>query len=305
MSTEILNATSIDEFIGQKKLLNRLNTHIAAAVEEARPLEPTLLAGPPGFGKTTLAHIIADQLGDELEIVVMPLSEKALQALVASHDGVLVLDEIHAASKREQEMLLPLLQGGFIQTKSGYKIEAGFLTIIGATTEPENVIPPLYDRFKIKPAFEEYSMDEMALIVLGMAIKAGLDISEDDAVLLGQATGGTPRNAGSLVLAGRALQVTSGNCPSAAEILEFCDIDLDGLDRMHYRYLETLAKFGGSRGLSQIAAVLRVSPSVCTDLERLLFKKGFINYGASGRELTADGYNKIKKETVRNGRTRR
>lgn len=292
--TDQLRARTLDEFVGQAKLIDRLTTHINAAVEEARPLEHTLLAGPPGFGKTTLATIIADLLGDELEIVTMPISEKALQSLVTRHHGVLVLDEIHAASKKEQELLLPLLEFGHIQTKSGYRIEAGWMTIVGATTEPEKVIPPLYDRFRIKPVFEAYSEQEMALIVVGMAEKAGLEVSPDDAVILGHATGGTPRNAGSLVLAGRALQVKLKRVPTAMEILEFCDIDTDGLDRQHYRYLETLSKFGGTRGLAQIATVLRLSPTVCMDLERLLFHKDLINYGTGGRELTALGYRKVK-----------
>jgi Holliday junction DNA helicase RuvB len=305
MSTDTLRPTSLDEFIGQKKLLARLNTHIAAAIEERRPLEHTLLAGPPGFGKTTLSTIIADLLHDPLEIVTMPVSEKTLQTLVASHEGVLVLDEIHAASKKEQEMLLPLLEFGHVQTKSGYKIEANFLTIIGATTEPEKVIPPLYDRFKIKPVFEEYSEEDMALIVIGMAAKADLDISAEDALILGRATGGTPRNASQLVLAGRALQVTTDEPVTAEQILTFCDIDTDGLDRQHYRYLETLAKFGGTRGLTQIATVLRLSPTVCMDLERLLFSKSFINYGAGGRELTSQGYQKVKTDTPRSSGGRR
>lgn len=302
MNIDTLRPSSIDEFVGQKKLLNRLTTHIEAAVAERRPLEHTLLAGHPGFGKTTLAHIISDLLDDPLETLTMPVSEKTLQGVVSSHDGVLLLDEVHATPKALQEVLQPLLEFGYMQTKSGYRVEAGFLTIIGATTEPEHVIPPLYDRFKIKPVFEDYSEDEMALIVLNMATKADLGIDEDDAIVLGRATGGTPRNAGQFVLAGRALQVTSGKVPTATEILEFCDVDPQGLDRQHYRYLETLAKFGGTRGLTQVANVMRLNPQVCMDLERLLFKHGLINYGTTGRELTKAGHDKVKGPHRREGR---
>lgn len=295
MSTDSLRLTDISEFVGQRKLLERLQTHIEAAREMHEPLEHTLLAGPPGFGKTTLGTLIADMLKDDLEIITMPVSEKAIQAVITKHVGVLVLDEIHAASKTLQEALQPLLEFGHMQTKSGYNVDStGFLTIVGTTTRPQDVIPPLYDRFKIKPIFEEYSDDEMGQIVLGMAIKADLNITEDDALTLGKATGGTPRNASQFVLAGRALQVTTGETVTAEQILVFCDTDDSGLDRQHYRYLQTLARFGGTRGLTQIAGVLRLSPAVCMDLERLLFDQELITFGGSGRELTNHGYLKIR-----------
>lgn len=294
MNVDEFRLSSIDEFVGQTRLLNRLTTHIGAAVAERRPLEHLLLAGRPGFGKTALATLVADLLEDPLEILVMPVSDKALQAMVASHDGVLLLDEVHAAPAKIQEMLLPLLEFGYIQTRSGYRIEAGFLTIIGATTEPQNLLKPLYDRFRIKPVFEDYTEDEMAQIVMKMAIKGDLELSEADSSLLGRATGGTPRNAAQFVVAGRALGNKLGHSPSAAEILEFCDTDLDGLDRQHYKYLETLAKFGGTRGLAQIATVMRLNPAVVMEVEALLFSKGFINFGTTGRELTSSGYQKVK-----------
>jgi Holliday junction DNA helicase RuvB len=281
-------------FVGQKRLINRLQIHIASALRDHRPLEHTLLTGPPGFGKTTLAYLIAGLLDDPLETLVMPVSEKALQAVITSHDGVLLLDELHAASKSQQESLLPLLSSGYMQARSGYRVEAGFLTIVGATTEPEKVIAPLYDRFRIKPVFEDYSDADMAQIVMSMAQMAGLEISVDEATILGRATGGTPRNAAELVDAGHALQGDSHEAPSAQDILAFCEIDLDGLSKRHMQYLKTLAQFGGTRGLRQIATVLRLSDSFCLELERLMFKQDLITYGAAGRELTKAGYDKVK-----------
>lgn len=300
MTTDEFRVSSFDEFVGQKKLIERIRVHIRAAVAERRPLEHMLLAGRPGFGKTALATLISEELDDPLETLIMPVTDKALQAVVSSHDGILLLDEIHAAPTRIQEMILPLLEFGYIQTKSGYRIEAGFLTVIGATTEPQNLLKPLYDRFKVKPVFEDYSDDEMAQIVLGMSLKRGLQITEDDALLLGRATGGTPRNAAQFILAGCALENELGHVPSAAEILKFCDTDVDGLDRLHYKYLETLGKFGGTRGLAQIATVMRLSPSVVMEVESLLFDKGLIDFGTTGRELRAAGREKI--QTTRRSR---
>lgn len=288
-----LRIDTVQDFVGQKTVLDRLFTHVRAAVRDRRPLEHTLLAGPPGFGKTTLASLVASTLEDPLETLTMPVTERTLQRMVQSHDGVLLLDEIHAASKKEQESLLPLLEFGYLQTRTGVRIEPGWLTIIGATTEPEKVIKPLLDRFKIKPYFEDYSDEEMGEIVTRMANKVDLALTEDDAITLGRATAGVPRNAADFVLAGRALK--SDDKPfTANDILEFCDIDSDGLGRKHYEYLRTLAKFGGARGLKQIASVMRESESVCMELEQLLFKFGLIDFGTTGREMTKAGFQKLR-----------
>lgn len=288
-----LRVSSINDFVGQKVVIDRLMTHVRAAVIDKRPLEHVLLAGQPGFGKTTLATLIAQELGDEFETLTMPVTEKTLQRIIQNHDGVLLLDEIHAASKREQEALQPLLEFGYLQTKTGVRIETGWLTVIGATTEPMNVIKPLRDRFKIKPHFEDYSREEMGLIVARMAMKAGLELSTEDAEILGQATAGVPRNGADLVLAGKALSSDSQSA-TAAKILAFCDIDENGLGRLHYEYLITLSKFGGCRGVRQIASAMRESEAVCLDLEVLLFKYGLIDYGSTGRELTKSGFEKVK-----------
>lgn len=293
-SVDEFRLEDFSEFIGQKRMIATLKIYIQAAMSESKPLDPVLLAGLPGMGKTTLASLVATAMNVELLTLIMPVSDKTLQSAVTSHVGVLLLDEIHAAGKRTQESLQPLLEFGYMQSKSGYKITAHGITIIGATTEPQNVIKPLYDRFKIKPNFEHYSDEDMGKIVQGMARKAELDISSEDAILLGRATSGVPRNASRLVIAGRALQIAAGEPPTAAQILQFCDVDPDGFDRQHYTYMETLAKFGGTKGLKPIATAMRLDEAVVLDLEAALFAKDLIQYGTTGRELTSNGYSKIK-----------
>lgn len=291
-NTDELRAADFSEFVGQSEMTDRLHTLIGAALAERRPLEHVFLAGPAGFGKTTLATILAQELGEELNCYNMPLEEKALERILRRHSGVLLLDELHAATKRQQEMLLPLLEFGYIETKAGKKVESGWLTIIGCTTAPEKIIAPLEDRFLIRPVFAEYSDEEMGRIVLGMATKGGVGLSPADAEILGHATGGVPRRARALVLAGRALAIQHGREATAAEIMDFCQVDAMGLEPLHQAYLGVLHSLGGTAGLDRIANVMRRSPSTLMELERLLFKLELITYGERGRELTNTGYRK-------------
>jgi holliday junction DNA helicase RuvB len=288
-NADTLRPTVQAEFVGQKKLLSRVNVGVRAARAENRPLDHVLLAGPPGFGKTTLAGIIAADLEDPLEFATMPLTERALTQIVLRHHGVLLLDEIHRASPRQQEMLLPLLEFGYVVDNRGRKTVNTWLTIIGATTEPQKIIPPLYDRFAIKPRFEPYSTTELGRIVKGMARKADVTMSQRTAEVLGMAAGGTPRNARQLVLAARDLWFSLGRLPRPKEILDLCGVEADGLTDHHLAYLNALDSLGGEAGLKLIATSVRLHESVCMDLERLLIERGFIKYGDRGRSLTADG----------------
>lgn len=288
-NTDTLRPVVQAEFVGQSKLLSRVNVSVRAARQEQRPLDHVLLAGPPGFGKTTLAGIIANDLGDPLESATMPLTERALTQIVLRHHGVLLLDEIHRASSRQQEMLLPLLEGGYVVDNRGRKTVNNWLTIVGATTEPQKIIPPLYDRFAIKPRFESYTTAEMGKIVKGMARKADITMSQRTAEALGVAAGGTPRNARMLVLAARDLWFTLGRLPRPKEILDLCGVEPDGLTDHHLAYLDALDTLGGEAGLKLIATSVRLHESVCMDLERLLIERKYIRYGDRGRSLTAEG----------------
>lgn len=292
---DILRARRLDEYVGQRKLKERLAVHIQAAISQGRMLDHVLLTGAPGYGKTSLAQIIADELGDQFAAITMPMKPVALASFLRQwQGGVLLIDEIHRASNSQQEDLLSLLEDGVFRTSNGRKISIPHLTAIGATTEPENVIPPLYDRFPIKPKFEEYSDGEMGYIVTSMGCKIGLDFDAETAVRLGHAAGGTPRNARQLVLAARDLAAFSETL-TVEEILQLCGTEPDGLTVEHLKYLETLSDLGGQSGLNVLSSMLRLHPRILMELERLLVHHGLILFGSTGRELTQRGFDRIRK----------
>jgi len=289
------------DFVGQTMLKDRLSIHIASAVAQGHMLDHILLTGPPGFGKTSLATIIAKELGYEFISLTMPVDERTMISMIQEVDNeweptVLLLDEIHRGSKKEQESLLPLLESGYIQDRRGRKHSTNLITVIGATTEPDKVIAPLFDRFPTKPVFEEYTNEEMGLIVAGMAIKIKLEFSIEVSQKLGKATGGIPRNARQFVLAARDLQHSLNRIPIAEEVMILCRVDEIGLSAMHYKYLRALVKLGSTAGLKPIQSVLQIPDPTVRDLERLLFKFDLIEYTESGRSITQAGLNKLKAE---------
>lgn len=284
-----------DDFIGQTQLKTRLDVHIRAALEDERMIDHVLLCGPPGFGKTTMAGIIASRLGEPLTFMKMPIRPAALHNIVRRWEGgVLFLDEIHAAPKAQQEDLLTLTEGGYLTRPNGSRIYPGWMTVVAATTEPEKVIAPLADRFPIKPTYDPYTDDEMAAIVESMCARLGFALDGDACMTLGRATCGTPRNAKSFVLAGRDLLKVNDALPTAEEILAFCRIESDGLGVHHLAYLRCLDQLGGTAGLRTLSSMLRQHESVIRELERILMDADFVAPTERGRELTAAGSRRVR-----------
>lgn len=277
------------EYIGQERMKERLETHIEAAKKGYEPLAHILLCGPPGCGKTSLAALIAQKMEDEFESVIMPLKPDALIRLVQHHRGILFMDEIHRAPKGQQESLLPLLEDGYLQLPGGQRVHTHWLTIVAATTEPENIIPPLYDRFIFKPVYEPYSAPEMDQMVRGMAARIDVDLLEGVVNGLAVASNGLPRNARQLVIAAQAL-IRTGQDPDITAILHLAGLTHDGLGDQHLEYLRVLDMLGGRAGVIPLATVLRLNVKVVQELERTLLEKDLILFHSTGRQLTQKGY---------------
>lgn len=287
---DFLRATDWAEYVGQEAHKASLAVRVEAACIDVRPLDHMLIMGPPGTGKTTLARIIASLMNDPFMSLVMPVKPAVfVRELRQFEGGVLFLDEIHRLPKAQQEDLLTLLEEGYFQTPLGRRVDIPWLTVIAATTEPEKVTPALYQRFVVPIKLDPYSIEEMTTIVIGMALKAEVDIDNEMAAALGKAAGGIPRIARQLVLAARDLERVQG-AATLQEVLRLCRLEENGLSQNHVEYLAALRALGGSAGLTVLSTMLRLHETVVRDVERLLVDRGLILYGERGRELTNTGW---------------
>lgn len=303
---------SWDEFIGQERLKRQLLVHIAYAQSTRTPLPHVLLAsGMPGVGKTTLSRMIAQALDAHIVEVVPPFNIYTLvEAAEELVDGdVLFIDEIHKlaqSGKRGAEILLKVLEDHTAYLPNGEVVHLPKITVIGATTDRDMLPEPVVDRFKIKPHFEPYSDDEMQLITFQMGVRHECHemLLDDDMRLtawIARAARRTPRIAEEIVLGARALSAAYGGVyPEPGQVLDFVDVQPDGLSRAHVDYLVTLfTRFGrmpnGSRKLEYIAgeatlqSVLRETKPGMARLERFLMELGYVERTPRGRMLTPLG----------------
>jgi len=298
----------LDEFIGQRQARANLGVFIEAARVRREPLDHVLFVGPPGLGKTTLAQIVARELGVNFRATSGPVIAKAgdLAALLTNLEArdVLFIDEIHRLNPAVEEILYPAMEDFQLDLIIGegpaarsVKIDLAKFTLVGATTRAGLLTNPLRDRFGIPIRLNFYSEAELEEIVNRGARVLGIGISADGANEIARRARGTPRVAGRLLRRVRDFALVDGDTAidraSADRALRALEVDAAGLDAMDRRYLSLIAQNygGGPVGIETIAAALSEPRDAIEEIiEPFLIQQGFIQRTPRGRLLTSHAF---------------
>jgi Holliday junction DNA helicase RuvB len=303
-----LRPRSLDEYVGQEKAKKSLGIYIKAALERREALDHVLLYGPPGLGKTTLAGIIANEMGVNIRITSGPAIEKAgdLAAILTnlSEHDILFIDEIHRMSRSVEEILYPAMEDYALDIIIGkgpaaksIRIDLPKFTLIGATTRAGLLTAPLRDRFGVISRLELYNVDELKQIVKRSAGLLEVEIDDEGAAEIASRSRGTPRIANRFLKRVRDYaQVQSDGkitVEVASEALKMMEVDELGLDMIDSRMLKTMIEnFGGGPvGLDTIAATIGEESNTIEDVyEPYLLQLGFIARTPRGRIATKLAY---------------
>ena len=305
---DTLRPKFLTDYIGQKKAKEMMKVYIEAAKGRKEPLDHVLLYGPPGLGKTTLAGIIANEMGVHIKITSGPAIEKPGDVAAILNNlkegDVLFVDEIHRLNRQVEEVLYPAMEDFAIDvvigkgaTSKSIRLELPKFTLIGATTRAGMLSAPLRDRFGVVNRLEYYTLSELKTIIVRSAKVLGVKIEEDAALEMAKRSRGTPRLANRLLKRVRDFAEVKydGKLTKevAAEVLTLLNIDNYGLDHIDRQILTTMIeKFGGGPvGLETIAVSIGEDTATIEDVyEPYLIQSGFIARTQRGRIVTDLAY---------------
>ena len=303
-----LRPQMLEDYIGQEKTKKTLKIHIEAAKERKEPLDHVLFYGPPGLGKTTLAGIIANEMGVNIKITSGPAIEKPGEMAAILNNlqegDVLFVDEIHRLNRQVEEVLYPAMEDYAIDimigkgaTARSIRLDLPKFTLVGATTRAGMLTAPLRDRFGVVNRLEFYTVDELRTIVERSAKVLEVEIDADGAHALARRSRGTPRLANRLLKRVRDFAQVKYDGHITREVadyaLDILDVDKEGLDQTDRDLLAAMIeKFqGGPVGLDTLAASVGEDAGTIEDVyEPYLLKNGFIQRTPRGRVVTEKSY---------------